>query len=143
MYWLRVRSLKNCLTTFGPFLQCGGTGAVEPSLALAEWVACLELRFYNVANGFPVISEIKGPKNNDVPSPVLHAVYKWLLTWQQFEDQLDARYLPERPIVSTYQRLMKPYWLEKGLTSWLPLNCGDMVFADIRKGLRLVRNVTC
>ncbi len=84
-------------------------------------VATLEIRFRRSSFGRPMHEQLRGPNNAEPPHHIWTAMHAWLAGWgdpASAELPCGCTTAPNRTV---WQRLWKPYWMEKGLMHFLHL----------------------
>lgn len=115
-----ARDLDNCLAGYAVTLACGRTQVWTISWH-GEIVAAIEIGFTREGRGMPEIEQLCAAANRSVASEILHAVYRWLLTFPE-RQVMDERFRAAEPDAAIYRRLIKPYWMAKGMVPWLPFD---------------------
>ena len=122
----------NCLADYAVTLATGRV-QIWGIRRNGQRAASLEIVFHEVACGLPELVQIKAKHNAPVAQDVLHAAYRWLLTWPLATEPLQFRNgLADHGV---YRALMKPYWKANGLVPWLPLATDDEPLIGIRRAL--------
>ena len=129
-----ARALDNCLRGYAQ-VTAEGSDQLWSIRRNGRSVAALHITFSCEGEGLPEIDQIRGYKNSRVTSATLHAEYRWLLTWPGQCRTINADWRRCNVHPATYRKLMKPFWWEKGLVTWLPLAPNDTCFEEVRQGL--------
>ncbi|MEL6872304.1 MAG: PcfJ domain-containing protein, partial [Pseudomonadota bacterium] len=87
----------------------------------SQRVATLEVQPHDFHPGKPVVTQLRGPGNEDVPDRVWAAVFTWLGRQASFDlpSNEDWHGQPE-PMAHAWQSLWRPYWREVGDHPLLP-----------------------
>jgi len=137
-----AEEMRNCLATYAE-VTASGFDQIWSMRRDGRRVACLHIHFDCDATGVPTLRQIAGPCNHPVAADVLRAAYRWLLTWPANRNDLSRHCRLIDVDGASYRRLMKPYWLAKGLPSWLPLDTTRRHFAALHTGLNNIANPRC
>ena len=81
-------------------------------------IATLEIRSHYSHTGIPVIEQLYGPNNEEVPAVVWKATFAWIS--KQSSYNLPAEKIDPKPDCSIWKKMWEPYWSEKGSVSLLP-----------------------
>ncbi len=134
-----AEEMRNCLATYAE-TTASGHHQIWSMRRAGERVACLHVHFESDTSGVPMLRQIAGRCNFPVPADVLRTAYRWLLTWPADRADLDRLCRATSIDGASYRRLMKPFWLAKGLPSWLPLETTRGHFAAVHAGLVNIAN---
>lgn len=133
------RLMSNCVADYAD-LVADGTRQVWSVRQGEKRIANVEIRLNEGSGGVPYLAQAHGPANRELPGEVLRAVYGWLLAWPgsvaDFPKCL-ARATPRAG--ANYRRLLMPYWREKGLMPWCPLQPVYDPFGEMRDCLGMLR----
>jgi hypothetical protein len=101
----------------------------------------VELNFPAEIRGVPRLYQLRGPNNDDVPDDVATAVYRWLLLWPNDKPEMAKKTSPSpERMAATYQRLLKPYWKEKGFVKWCPRDADRFIDGSGVSAMRQLRD---
>ncbi|MDX2309466.1 MAG: PcfJ domain-containing protein [Hyphomicrobium sp.] len=132
------RLMGNCVAECAELVADGSRQIWSVRSADGQRVANIEVRLRAGSGGVPYMAQAHGPRNCSIPGPCLRAVYAWLLEWPQQVGDLRERVVAASPATcAVYRRLMMPYWREKGLMPWCPLNPAYDPFGEFRDCLAL------
>ena len=98
-------------------------------------VATLEIRPHHDDGRMPMIVQLRGYDNADVPADVWKAVYLWMGRQPTFDLPGEAPDAAVQPDPRVWQRLFRPYDLDRGLPRSWPTEPANADLDEVLRGL--------